>query len=269
MNHADLIEILTGYLTELKGILGRFDKRSSSWGYHLDLEYQERVTGIIFEIRDLVNNGIPKAKQSSLDIIHAYNNNRGPGNSVTYKQVSSIITALESFITRVRRFPELLLASDEISTIQSPKTEILDRIAEKFHDFARQLRARYNERPPFEITDEYDVQDAFHAVLKIFFDDIRKEEQTPGFAGSSLRGDFYLPEIDTFVEIKKTRHGMTAKTLGEQLIIDITKYQAHPGCKRIVCFVYDPEGIVPNPAGMKKDLETREWNVEVFIKITP
>ena len=269
MTHEKLIEILTAYLTELRNILGKFDKKSSSWGYHLDLEYQERVTGIVQELRDLISSRIPNANQASIDIIRAYNQNLGPDGSITYKQVSSVITALESFRVRVERFPEITQNPNGISALQIEKLEILNRIIEKFHDFARQLRSRHDDRPTLEIKDEYDVQDSIHAIMKLFFEDIRKEEPTPGFAGSSLRADFFLPEISTFLEIKKTRHGMTSKSLGEQLIIDITKYQSHPGCKRVVCFVYDPEGITPNPTGIKSDLEARKWDVEVVIKICP
>ena len=37
------------------------------------------------------------------------------------------------------------------------------------------------------------------------------------------------------IEVKKTRKTMTAKKLGEELIIDIEKYQEHPDCERLFC----------------------------------
>ena len=56
--------------------------------------------------------------------------------------------------------------------------------------------------------------------------------------------------------------------MGEQLIVDSQRYQAHPDCKRIICFVYDPEGFIANPKGIENDL-SKEMNgipVSVFIR---
>jgi REase_DpnII-MboI len=49
----------------------------------------------------------------------------------------------------------------------------------------------HRDRAPFEIKDEYDVQDFLHAILKLHFDDVRPEEHrghlcpdcTPRFLG--------------------------------------------------------------------------------------
>ena len=68
---------------------------------------------------------------------------------------------------------------------------------------------------------------------------------------------------------KKTRQGLNNKKLGEELTIDIQKYQAHPDCKALVCFVYDPEGKISNPRGLEKDLEQVTDNIEVKVFIRP
>ncbi len=73
-----------------------------------------------------------------------------------------------------------------------------------------------------------------------------------------------LKEEKVVIEVKKTRKEMKDKDLGEQLIIDISKYKVHPDCQRLICFVYDPEGRIINPEGIIKDLE--EDN-EGFVKI--
>jgi len=54
--------------------------------------------------------------------------------------------------------------------------ETIEKICDKFQIVARQLSKRYNKRSTIEIEDEYDVQDLFYALLKLFFDDIRREE---------------------------------------------------------------------------------------------
>lgn len=143
----------------------------------------------------------------------------------------------------------------------------LENVFSKFHKVARQLRTRHAGRPTLNISDEYDVQDLLHAILLLHFDDIRAEEWTPSYAGGCVRMDFLLKDIQTVIEVKKTRDSMSQKTLGEELIIDIDKYKTHPDCKRLYCFVYDPEGLLGNPVGIKNDLESAHKDfLKVFIK---
>lgn len=56
---------------------------------------------------------------------------------------------------------------------------------------------------------------------------------------------------------KKTRQGLADKEVGDQLIIDVDRYKAHPDCERLICFVYDPEGRIGNPNGIMGDLNTQ------------
>ena len=49
----------------------------------------------------------------------------------------------------------------------------------RFHEVAKQLRISRANRTTVDIQDEYDVQDLMHALLRIFFDDVRDEEWTP------------------------------------------------------------------------------------------
>jgi REase_DpnII-MboI len=106
-----------------------------------------------------------------------------------------------------------------------------------------------------EITDEYDTQDLFHALLKIFFQNVESEEWTPNYAGGCSRVDFLLPDEKIMIELKKTRSHLGAKEVGNQLLIDIVRYRKHPDYQNLICFVYDPEGIIGNPRGLEKDLD--------------
>ncbi len=145
---------------------------------------------------------------------------------------------------------------------------LLTKVFERFHIVARQLRRRHENRSTLQIEDEYDVQDLLHAMLRLHFDDVRPEEWTPSYAGASNRMDFLLKDEEIAIEVKMTRPGLRDKELGEQLIIDIAKYQRHPNCKCLYCFVYDPEGIIRNPRGMERDLEKlgKGFPVKMFIR---
>ncbi len=186
--------------------------------------------------------------------------------------VLSMISDIEKFVSLSNQLVRQLEIKFQLS---SQGEEIIDSlemiklICDKFHSVTRQLRSRHSNRPTLEVEDEYDVQDLFHAILKIYFSDIRKEEGTPSFAGSTARTDFLLKNERLVVEIKKTSDKLKDKQLGEQIILDVAKYKAHPDCKTLICFVYDPDGRVTNPAGLISDinkLSNDELTVLVIIR---
>ena len=143
----------------------------------------------------------------------------------------------------------------------------LNIIFDRFHDVARELRTRHYNRATLSVDDEYDVQDLLRALLRLYFKDIREEEWTTSFAGASARMDFLLKAERIVIEVKRTRKSLTAKKLGDELIEDITRYRTHPDCDKLICFVYDPEGLLGNPQGIINDLSTQnEGFVEVIIK---
>jgi len=152
---------------------------------------------------------------------------------------------------------------------RSNPIDIIGNLCERFHLVSRQLRSRHDSRGTLDIQDEYDVQDLFHALLHIHFEDIRPEEWTPSFAGAPSRMDFLLKQEQIIIEIKKTRQGLDAKCIGNQLIDDIARYKVHPDCKTLICFVYDPEGRIANPRGIERDLSRIEDDLTVRVLIRP
>ncbi|MCD6501169.1 hypothetical protein J7L01_01075 [bacterium] len=158
--------------------------------------------------------------------------------------------------------PEKLAENDAVS-----KLEI---ICNGFHRAANGLLKRRKGKAPFKIDDEYDVQDLIEGQLKTSFEDVRPEEWTPSYAGSSSRIDYILPLDSIAFEIKKTRPTLKDKEIGEELLIDIAKYKKHPDCNKLVCFVYDPDCFIQNPEPLKNDLESESSdNLRVIVFIRP
>lgn len=188
--------------------------------------------------------------------------------------VLSMISDLEKFNNIIGRLVRQLEIKFQLNSQGQDFMDSLDKIkvlCDKFYSVSRQLRNRHINRPTLEIEDEYDVQDLFHALLKIYFDDIRNEEWVPSFAGSSSRVDFLLKREKLVIEIKKTNINLKDKELGEQLVLDVAKYKSHPDCKTLVCFIYDPEGRIANPTGLITDItkqSNKELSVVVIIKPT-
>ena len=118
---------------------------------------------------------------------------------------------------------------------------------------------------------EYDVQDLLHALLRPWVRDIRPEEFTPSYAGSSTRMDFLLPEHRLVMELKFVRDRAHASKIGDELTIDIDHYRRHPDCATLWCVVYDPGHMLPNAEGLKRDLDgprsTKDGTVDVRLLV--
>lgn len=123
----------------------------------------------------------------------------GLGGEIPYEKEREIFRPWMA--SRVRKLASILESLDlydenasiasrqQGSTPKDPQADALGKIeliASRFHTVARQLRQRHSNRTTLTISDEYDVQDLFHALLRLFFDDIREEEWTPGYAGGTF-----------------------------------------------------------------------------------
>jgi len=166
-------------------------------------------------------------------------------------------------------FPWALREVTKLTLTEAEALALVSQICFRFHRVARQLRERREDRSTLDVVDEYDVQDLLHALLRLHFDDIRTEEWTPSYAGGAARMDFLLKDYGIVLEVKKTRSGLQAKDIGSQLIEDIARYKQHPDCRRLLCFVYDPEERIGNRVAFARDLEGIDKDVQVKVIISP
>lgn len=166
---------------------------------------------------------------------------------------------------------------DEVESILKPyqKTavpnysQIIELLFNRFHSVAKQLQKRQRQRQPFEITDEYDVQDLLHALLKINFNDIRPEEYCPSYAGTCSRIDFFLRNEELAIEAKMASKSHNSKAISRELILDKEYYSKKHGVKTLYCLVYDPDEVIPNQEGFEYDLCEKSPNFEVKVFVLP
>jgi hypothetical protein len=184
----------------------------------------------------------------------------------TGKKNSNIQGRKESVIVKaILEIKERLSLSEEapISSLG-----IIVNILKNFHEVVKQLAYRYEDRATITIQDEYDVQDLLGALLKINFADVRSEEWTPSSAGKSARMDKLLKVEKMVIEVKMTHEKHKDKEIGDEIKIDYATYKTHPDCKFLVVFIYDSQGLLKNPHGLKNDLEkisSKEFPMRVFI----
>jgi hypothetical protein len=142
-------------------------------------------------------------------------------------------------------------------------------ICDRFSLVANTLTVRHDNRSTIKIEDEYDVQDLLGAILKLHFDDVRSEEWTPSYAGNASRIDFILKQFQIAIEVKMTRKNLDQKELVSQLAIDILRYQSHPDCRTLLCFVYDPSGKCSNSTALENDLTKSHGSLDVVVVVRP
>jgi REase_DpnII-MboI len=162
----------------------------------------------------------------------------------------------------------LELARASVATVEEEAdVALVERIGRGLPRVVSSLAERGRGRAPFEVTDEYDVQDLLGAILRDLFEDVRAEDPASIRAGASTRVDFVLKSEEILVEAKMTRAGLTEKKLADQLIEDIERYRSHPDFRTLVAIVYDPERRIGNPRGLESDLrrDSEELRVRVVI----
>lgn len=121
---------------------------------------------------------------------------------------------------------------------QPPKREaltVLENMLRRLPLVIRQLRVRHDDRPPFRVVDERDLEDLVRALLPLHFDDIRPECRTPSYA-TRTRTDFLLAPEGIALTIKLAQPGLV-----EQVAEDKAYYRAQRKGRTLIVFVYDPE----------------------------
>jgi hypothetical protein len=61
-----------------------------------------------------------------------------------------------------------------------------------------------------------------------------------------------------------TRANLKDKEIGKELIEDIARYRRYPNVEYLYCFIYDPDKLIKNRNGLKKDLE-KDKNMQTKI----
>lgn len=151
-------------------------------------------------------------------------------------------------------------------------TSLLIRIIDNFRVSIRALTDRSHNRPDLRIESEYDVQDVLFACVRASFNDARREEWAPQHAGSAKRIDIAIPSAGALVEVKFVRTAQHAKTIADELKIDIESYHTHPTCGTLLVLVYDPRTYIADPEAIEQDLsgrrtkKTSSFDVQVMVR---
>ncbi|EPH6761937.1 transposase [Cronobacter dublinensis] len=164
--------------------------------------------------------------------------------------------------------PHQEIMSISYQPVMPEKVEVLlERLVKGLQRAMHPLTHRRKGSQPLSFDNEYDVQDLLHSLLRPWIQDIRPEEFTPSYAGSSTRMDFLLPAHRLVIETKIVRDRNHAKKVGDELIIDVEHYRRHNDCEFLWCVIYDPNHYITNSQGLKIDLEGERISKDGSIKV--
>lgn len=122
----------------------------------------------------------------------------------------------------------------------------LERLLRRLPRVIRQLRVRQGDRPPFRVIDERDLEDLLRSLLPLQFDDVRPECRTASYApGTST--DFLVESQAVFLTVKRMRSTTDEKKISVELQEDVDYYEDERSGGTLVCFIYDPEGLLHEP----------------------
>lgn len=241
-----------GWRTELE----HFDRQT---GRHASLQAYRYFNDFLEKVSVLME--ITRFKDGTASIAFQQTSSRNYG-------LDSLIGAIESDLKLYKKGQSNAIPSTTSTPINlNSAVQKLEVLLRRFHRVAHQLTQRQENRRTLIIEDEYDVQDLLHALLLVLFDDIRPEDPVSNHAGKASRVDFLLKKEKIVVEAKMTSKTRRDAKIGEQLIIDINRYQAHPDCQTLICFVYDPGHYLKNPEALENDLNGKHNNLSVKIII--
>jgi len=147
--------------------------------------------------------------------------------------------------------------------------DLVTQLCRRFPAFAARLARRHDNRAALRIEDEYDVQDALHAILLLHFADVRDEEPSPSHAAIGTRLDLLLKQERVVVETKMTRASLTQRKLLEEIAVDKERYRAHPDCGAVIFFVYDPDGRLRNPVALERDVSETVGETQFVVVVAP
>jgi hypothetical protein len=164
-----------------------------------------------------------------------------------------------------------LLFSGAQNAPPEPDIALIEQVCKRLPNAARILSNRQSKnKQPYDIEDEYDVQDLLHGILRAYVKYSVQEDPIPKVAGSkSSRADISIEELSLLIEIKYARGPNDQKRIFEEISQDLTLYTAWKPLKTLFVVIYnsgdlkDPEAL--EKLGGEKEISGKRFNVVVIL----
>ena len=135
---------------------------------------------------------------------------------------------------------ELLFSGAQAATPE-PDVRMVEQLCKRLPQAARILSVRSRKgKKSYEISDEYDVQDLLHALLRAYLKYSVQEDPLPKVAGAkSSRADISVEELGVLIEVKYVHGPEDQKRLFEEYSQDLVLYAQWPHLRTLVYLIYN------------------------------
>lgn len=164
-----------------------------------------------------------------------------------------------------------LLFSRGIFVAPEPNVELIIRICQRLPRTAKIIGTRSRKgKHGFEITDEYDVQDLLHAVIRAYVKYLVQEDPLPKQAAArSGRADLSIEELGVLIEVKYVRGPDDQRRIFEEYSQDLVLYTKWPHLKTLIFVIYNSVDL-RDPEAFEKmsgpnELDGRRFTVRIVL----
>jgi hypothetical protein len=164
-----------------------------------------------------------------------------------------------------------LLFSGKTKEKVEPEVDTIEAVCQRLPQVARILANRSRKgKPPFEMKDEYDVQDLLHATIRAYLKYSVQEDPLPKVAGAkSARADISIEELGILIEVKFVYGPEDQKRIFEEFSQDLVLYPQWPHLKTLIYLIYnstdlrDPEAFLKLSA--EHEISGRRFRVKIIL----
>ena len=164
-----------------------------------------------------------------------------------------------------------LLFAGSVRSSPEPDVAMVEQICRRLPQAARILGSRPRKgKAPFDVADEYDVQDLLHATLRAFIKYSVQEDPLPKVAGAkSGRADISIEELGVLIEVKFVYGPEDQKRIFEEYSQDLLLYPQWAPLRTLIYLIYnaadlrDPEAF--EKLGGEQEIGGRRFVVRMVL----
>lgn len=153
----------------------------------------------------------------------------------------------------------------------APDVELVLRLCERLPKAAQVLAHRsHKDKLAYAISDEYDVQDLLHGLIRGYLKYSVQEDTLPKSAGvRSSRVDISIEELGVLIEVKYARQPADQKRIFDELSQDLKQYAKWPHLKTLIALVYNAD-VLKDGDALKKEsgeqtIDGRKFRLEIVL----
>lgn len=125
----------------------------------------------------------------------------------------------------------------------SAEIDLAIQLCGRLNHSARVLNRRQRNKPPFEMADEYDVQDLLKSILRAYFKYTVSEEPISKIAGASSRADFAIEDLGMIIEAKYVHGPGDQSRIVTEFGADLVFYSKCPFLEHFIYLVYGADDL--------------------------